>query len=57
MPNASFLRSRGKDYSHRKELIRQRLEEPAGFFCLEMRGFAVLIFDSFFDRCSARQMK
>ena len=32
----------GKDYSHRKGWIRQRLEELAGIFGLDILGFAVL---------------
>jgi REP element-mobilizing transposase RayT len=32
----------GKDYSHRKEWIRQRLEELAGIFGIDVLGFAVL---------------
>jgi len=32
----------GKDYSHRKEWIRDRLEELAGIFGIEVLGFAVL---------------
>ena len=32
----------GKDYSHRKEWIRSRLEELAGIFALDVMSFAVL---------------
>ena len=32
----------GKDYSHRKQWIRDRLEELAGIFGLEVMGFAVM---------------
>lgn len=32
----------GKDYSHRKEWIRKRLEELAGIFGVEVLGFAVM---------------
>ena len=32
----------GNDYSHRKEWIRERLEELAGIFALDILGFAVL---------------
>ena len=32
----------GKEYSHRKEWIRARLEELAGIFGLDVLGFAVL---------------
>ncbi len=35
-------RRSGKDYSHRKEWIRERLEELAGIFSLDILGFAVL---------------
>ena len=35
-------RRSGKDYSHRKEWIRERLEELAGIFALDILGFAVL---------------
>jgi len=35
-------RRSGKDYSHRKEWIRQRLEELAGIFALDVLGFTVL---------------
>jgi len=35
-------RKSGRDYSHRKEWIRQRLEELAGIFAVEILGFAVL---------------
>ena len=35
-------RRSGKDYSHRKEWIRQRLEELAGIFGIDVLGFAVL---------------
>ena len=35
-------RRSGKDYSHRKEWIRERLEELAGIFGLDILGFAVL---------------
>ena len=35
-------RRSGKDYSHRKEWIRQRLEELAGIFGIDILGFAVL---------------
>ena len=34
--------STGKDYSHRKEWIRSRLEELAGIFALDVMSFAVL---------------
>jgi hypothetical protein len=32
----------GKDYSHRKQWIRDRLEELAGIFGLEILGFTVI---------------
>ena len=35
-------RRSGKDYSHRKEWIRERLEELAGIFGIDVLGFAVL---------------
>ncbi len=35
-------RRSGRDYSHRKEWIRERLEELAGIFALDILGFAVL---------------
>jgi REP element-mobilizing transposase RayT len=35
-------RRSGKDYSHRKQWIRERLEELAGIFALDILGFAVL---------------
>lgn len=35
-------RRSGKDYSHRKEWIRERLEELAGIFAIDVTGFAVL---------------
>ena len=35
-------RRSGKDYSHRKEWIRERLEELAGIFALDVLSFAVL---------------
>ena len=35
-------RRSGKDYSHRKEWIRERMEELAGIFALDILGFAVL---------------
>jgi len=35
-------RRSGKDYSHRKEWIRQRLEELAGIFGIDVLGFAVM---------------
>ena len=35
-------RRSGKDYSHRKEWIRERLEELAGIVSLDILGFAVL---------------
>ncbi len=35
-------RRSGKDYSHRKEWIRERLEELAGIFALDILSFAVL---------------
>ena len=35
-------RRSGKDYSHRKEWIRERLEELAGIFAVDILGFAVL---------------
>lgn len=35
-------RRSGKDYSRRKEWIRERLEELAGIFALDVLGFAVL---------------
>ncbi len=35
-------RRSGKDYSHRKEWIRKRLEELVGIFALDILGFAML---------------
>ena len=35
-------RRSGKDYSHRKQWIRERLEELAGIFALDILGFTVL---------------
>ena len=35
-------RRSGKDYSHRKEWIRERMEELAGIFALDILGFTVL---------------
>jgi REP element-mobilizing transposase RayT len=35
-------RRSGKDYSHRKEWIRERLEELAGIFGIDILGFAVM---------------
>lgn len=35
-------RRSGRDYSHRKEWIRERLEELAGIFAVDVLGFAVL---------------
>jgi REP element-mobilizing transposase RayT len=35
-------RRSGKDYSHRKEWIRERLEELAGIFGIEVMAFVVL---------------
>ncbi len=35
-------RRSGRDYSHRKEWIRERLEELAGIFALDILSFAVL---------------
>ena len=35
-------RRSGKDYSHRKQWIRERLEELAGIFGIDVLGFAVL---------------
>ncbi|MFO1001880.1 MAG: hypothetical protein U0936_16215 [Planctomycetaceae bacterium] len=35
-------RRSGKDYSHRKQWIRERLEELAGIFAVDILGFAVL---------------